>query len=62
MASRKRIALPQCADCVRLIRMCSMCDECQSSARKQASARIAKIPLPLSRYIAQVYRPVDSLR
>lgn len=29
----------------------------KSSARKAASAMIAKIPLPLSRYIAQVYRP-----
>lgn len=29
----------------------------KSSARKAASALIAKIPLPLSRYIAAVYRP-----
>ena len=29
----------------------------KSSARKMASAMIAKIPLPLSRHIAQVYRP-----
>jgi hypothetical protein len=29
----------------------------KSSARKFASAMIAKIPLPLSRYIAAVYRP-----
>jgi hypothetical protein len=28
-----------------------------SSARKAASAAIAKIPFPLARYIAQVYRP-----
>jgi hypothetical protein len=29
----------------------------KSSARKAASAQIAKIPLPLSRHIAQVYKP-----
>lgn len=29
----------------------------KSNARKAASAMIAKIPLPLSRYIASVYRP-----
>jgi hypothetical protein len=29
----------------------------KSPARKFASAMIAKIPLPLSRYIAAVYRP-----
>jgi hypothetical protein len=29
----------------------------KSQARKRASAMIAKIPLPLSRYIAAVYRP-----
>ena len=28
-----------------------------SKARKRASAQIAKIPLPLSRYIAKVYKP-----
>lgn len=30
----------------------------KSSARKMASAMIAKIPLPLSRHIAQVFRPM----
>jgi len=30
----------------------------KSSARKAASAAIAKIPLPLARYIASVYRPI----
>jgi len=34
----------------------------KSSARKAASARIAKIPLPLARYIAQVYYPQDAAR
>ena len=29
----------------------------KSNARKQASAMIAKIPLPLSQYIAQVFKP-----
>jgi hypothetical protein len=29
----------------------------KSTARKMASAMIAKIPLPLSRHIASVYRP-----
>jgi hypothetical protein len=29
----------------------------KSSARKAASARIAKIPSPLARHIAQVYKP-----
>ena len=32
----------------------------RSSARKAASATIAKIPLPLSRYIAQVFRPKEA--
>jgi hypothetical protein len=32
-----------------------------SPARKQASAMIAKIPLPLARHIAQVYRPQKNL-
>lgn len=31
----------------------------KSSARKAASAEIAKIPMPLARYIASVYRPID---
>jgi hypothetical protein len=31
----------------------------KSKARKAASAAIAKIPLPLARYIAHVYRPMD---
>ncbi len=30
----------------------------KSSARKAASAQIAKIPLPLSRWIARVYKPI----
>jgi hypothetical protein len=30
----------------------------KSTARKEAAARIAKIPLPLSRYIASVYLPL----
>jgi hypothetical protein len=30
----------------------------KSPARKAASALIAKIPLPLARHIASVYRPV----
>ncbi len=29
----------------------------KSHARKQASAQIAKIPLPLSRYIGSVFKP-----
>jgi hypothetical protein len=29
----------------------------KSTARKAASAQIAKIPLPLSRWIARTYRP-----
>ena len=29
----------------------------KSKSRKAASAHIAKIPLPLSRYIAAVYKP-----
>mgnify|MGYP000322794591 CR=1 FL=1 len=33
----------------------------KSSKRKAASALIAKIPLPLSRYIASVYKPIDCL-
>lgn len=32
----------------------------KSAARKEASATIAKIPLPLARYIASVFKPVDS--
>mgnify|MGYP001612040804 CR=1 FL=1 len=31
----------------------------RSSARKAASAQIAKIPLPLARHIAQAYKPQD---
>lgn len=31
----------------------------RSSARKQASAMIAKIPFPLAQYIARVYKPKD---
>jgi len=34
----------------------------QSSARKAASAKIAKIPLPLSRHIARVYHPAGLRR
>ena len=34
----------------------------KSSARKQASAMIAKIPLPLSRHIARVFRPGNGER
>lgn len=34
----------------------------KSSARKRASAEIAKIPFALSSWIAQVYRPVESRR
>jgi hypothetical protein len=33
----------------------------RSPKRKMASAMIAKIPLPLSRHIARVYRPKDGL-
>jgi hypothetical protein len=33
----------------------------KSPARKAASARIAKIPLPLSRWIAKTYRPLERL-
>ena len=33
----------------------------KSPARKMASAMIAKIPLPLSRYIAATFRPVELL-
>jgi hypothetical protein len=33
----------------------------KSSARKAASAMIAKIPLPLSRHIARVYRPEERI-
>jgi hypothetical protein len=33
----------------------------KSPGRKMASAMIAKIPLPLSRYIAATFRPVDRL-
>lgn len=32
----------------------------KSNARKQASAMIAKIPLPLSRYIARMFKPDDT--
>ena len=32
----------------------------KSDSRKAASAAIAKIPLPLSRYIASVFRPMES--
>ena len=31
----------------------------KSNARKAASATIAKIPLPLARWVARVYRPVN---
>jgi hypothetical protein len=31
----------------------------KSPARKMASAMIAKIPEPLSRFIARTFRPVD---
>jgi hypothetical protein len=34
----------------------------RSSKRKQASAMIAKIPLPLAQYIARVYKPVANVK